>query len=359
MERTSIPIAAVSLSWLFKVPIPEDLRAHIPRKVSELIEFIGRRVSEIDLGSTKHKDRVTRERLRNLRKLSIVYSVISSELSKSEKALILLTNLGDFYVEMFKLISDLDPVELAEHYKSRKFIARRIFHECKKNLSISESISEVKEASRKCSGRIVSLLKRAASTHNVLVNALIEVSRMPTVSADELKVVIAGLPQVGKSTLVNKISTAKSKVGVHPFTTKDIVVGHSTLNDVRIVFIDVPGVLDRPILKRNVIEKKALIALRHLADLVIYLLDASPNSYYTLREQLNVLKEVMKVSGGRVIIAINKVDATPRERVEEAKEYLFKELNLREVLEISALSGLGLERLIDEVKSRLLKHRFA
>ncbi|MEM4476736.1 MAG: GTPase, partial [Desulfurococcaceae archaeon] len=347
------------LSWLFKVPTPEDLRAHIPRKVGELIEFIGRKVRKIDLGSIKHGNSVTRERLRSFRKLNIVQIIILSELSKSEKALVLLTSLGDFYVEMFKLISNLDPAELVKRYKSRKLIARKILRECKKDLSASQSDSEVKEVFRKCSGRMISLLKRMASTHNVLVNALIEVSKMPMVSADELKVVIAGLPQVGKSTLINKISTAKSKVGIHPFTTKDIVVGHSTLNDVRIVFIDVPGVLDRPIIERNVIERKALIALRHLADLIIYLLDASPNSYYTLREQLNVLREVMEVSGERVIVAVNKIDVTPREKVEEAKEYLLKELNLGEVLEISALSGLGLERLMNEVKLRLLKHKFA
>ncbi len=341
---------------MFKVPVPEDLRAHIPRKVSELIEFIGRRVRKIDLGSIKHRDDVVRERLRSFRKLSIVQSTILSELSKSEKALVTLVSLGGFYVEMFKLISDLDPVELIKRYRSRKLVARKILHECIEDLNASESVSGVREAFRKCSGRMISLLKRMTSTHNTLVNALIEVSKMPAVSASEPKVVVAGLPQVGKSTLVNKVSSAKSKVGAHPFTTKDIVVGHSTVNDVRVVFIDVPGVLDRPIVERNVVERKALIALRHLADLVIYVLDASPNSYYTLREQLNVLKEVMEVSGERVIVAINKVDVTPREKIEEAKEYL-KELDLGiEAIEISALSSLGLDRLMSEVKSRILKH---
>ncbi len=344
---------------MFKVPIPEDLRAHIPRKVSELIEFIGRRVREIGMGSVKHRSDVARERLRSFRKLGAVQNIILSELSKSEKALVTLISLGDFYVEVFKLISDLDPTELVKRYKSRKLIAHRIFHECRKDLSTSESVSEAKEVFRKCSGRMISLLKRMASTHNTLVNTLIEVSKMPAVSTDELKVVIAGLPQVGKSTLVNKVSTAKSKVGAHPFTTKDIVVGHSALNGVRAVFIDVPGVLDRPIIERNVVERKALIALRHLADLIIYILDVSPNSYYTLREQLNVLREVVEVGGERVVVAINKVDVTPRDKIEEAKEYLLKELNLGEVVEISALSGLGLERLINEVKSRLLKHGFS
>jgi nucleolar GTP-binding protein len=84
---------------------------------------------------------------------------------------------------------------------------------------------------------------------------------------------------VGKSSLLRCLSSAKPEIAQYPFTTKEIHVGHIEKTEKyitkRFQIIDTPGLLDRPLSKRNEIEKQAIAALTHLADLIVFVLDVS------------------------------------------------------------------------------------
>ncbi|GAH40561.1 unnamed protein product [marine sediment metagenome] len=76
-------------------------------------------------------------------------------------------------------------------------------------------------------------------------------------------VVVAGYPNVGKSSIVKNISTNKKiEVQEYPFTTKKLNMGHLELerrfDKIRIQCLDTPGILDRPMAKRNNIELQAI-----------------------------------------------------------------------------------------------------
>ena len=72
-------------------------------------------------------------------------------------------------------------------------------------------------------------------------------------------VVIAGYPNVGKSTMVGNLSSAKPQVSEYPFTTKQIFIGSykDEYGGSYFQVIDTPGILDRPMFERNNIEKQA------------------------------------------------------------------------------------------------------
>lgn len=53
---------------------------------------------------------------------------------------------------------------------------------------------------------------------------------MPTVDFDAISIVIAGFPNVGKSTLLTHITDAEPQVANYPFTTKGIQIGHFEKN---------------------------------------------------------------------------------------------------------------------------------
>ena len=109
------------------------------------------------------------------------------------------------------------------------------------------------------------------------------------------------------------VSSAKPKIAQYPFTTKEIHVGHFEKKERNIVkryqIIDTPGLLDRPQLKRNEIEKQAIAALTHLAHIIIFLIDPSETSGYSLIDQMNLLTHIKKMFTESIIIVVeNKLD---------------------------------------------------
>lgn len=125
---------------------------------------------------------------------------------------------------------------------------------------------------------------------------------------DTFTVVIAGYPNVGKSSFIRKVSSAEPEVASYPFTTKGIIVGHRNIGRGKIQFVDTPGILDRPAEERNAIEKQALSAMMNVASVVLFILDPSEHCGYPMEVQLRLLEEVKGLVNVPVIVAANKSD---------------------------------------------------
>jgi nucleolar GTP-binding protein len=96
--------------------------------------------------------------------------------------------------------------------------------------------------------------------------------------------VVAGFPNVGKSSLVARLSSARPKVADYPFTTLSIGVGHADLGFDRLQVVDTPGVLGRTV-RANPAEVEARTAVEHAAGAVLFVLDPTGGSGYTIEEQ--------------------------------------------------------------------------
>lgn len=126
--------------------------------------------------------------------------------------------------------------------------------------------------------------------------------------ADEFTIVIAGYPNVGKSSFIRRVSSAEPEVACYPFTTKGIIVGHRSIGRERIQFIDTPGILDRPADERNAIEQQALSAVINVADVVLFILDPTGHCGYSVEDQQHLLSEVTGLVSVPVIVVANKSD---------------------------------------------------
>jgi len=150
---------------------------------------------------------------------------------------------------------------------------------------------------------------------------------------DEFTVVVAGYPNVGKSSFIRLVSSAEPEVASYPFTTKGIIVGHRKMGRSGVQFIDTPGLLDRPPEDRSPIERQAVSALMHAAQAVLFILDPSEMCGYPVENQLALLEEVKGMIGVPMVIAVNKADVKGMEGF----------------LNMSTLTGEGMDAVLEAV----------
>ena len=155
---------------------------------------------------------------------------------------------------------------------------------------------------------------------------------LPEIRADDPAIVVAGYPNVGKSSFVNGVTNARNETAAYPYTTTQINVGHLDRDHIRYQLIDTPGLLDRPSEERNAIESQAVSALTHLADAVLVMLDASGECGYPIEDQLELLREIESTFDAPILAVCNKAD---RSTDVEADHYM------------SVETGEGVEEVLD------------
>ncbi|MEL7035230.1 MAG: GTPase ObgE [Cyanobacteria bacterium J06592_8] len=162
---------------------------------------------------------------------------------------------------------------------------------------------------------------------------------------------IIGLPNAGKSTLISSLSAAKPKIADYPFTTliPNLGVVRKPTGD-GTVFADIPGLIEgahqglglgHEFLRH--IERTRL--LLHLIDIT----DPTPlENYHTINQELQSYGRGLMER--RQIVALNKVDAVDLES-EEIQEIItqVQQITESQVFLISAVAGIGLETLMQEI----------
>lgn len=203
-----------------------------------------------------------------------------------------------------------------------------------------EQGKEINQSLRQVS-RLLSYIKRKKKVLQDTLEIKKEISLLPGLPGYP-RIVIVGPPNAGKSSLAIKLSKTKTKIADYPFTTKIIEPGVSEtiVKGLSITVLDTPGLLVRPDEKRNIIEKRALAAIKLPNTITIYVIDPF-STIVNLEEQLELLSQVINLNPN-VIIVINKIDIN-KEEVLKTKEEVEKK-GYQPIL-ISALTGEGIETL--------------
>jgi nucleolar GTP-binding protein len=136
-----------------------------------------------------------------------------------------------------------------------------------------------------------------------------ELKLVPELDPDEPAIVVAGYPNVGKTSFINRVTNARNEIASYPFTTTELHVGHVEREYIRYQLVDTPGLLDRPADERNDVERQAVSALTHLADAVLFVVDASGNCGYPLEIQLALRDDLKdRFRDVPVVTVCNKMD---------------------------------------------------
>ena len=166
---------------------------------------------------------------------------------------------------------------------------------------------------------------------------------------------IIGLPNAGKSTLISALSAARPKIADYPFTTliPNLGVVRKPTGD-GTVFADIPGLIEGAHLGAGLGHE----FLRHIerTRVLLHLIDITDSdpiaNYHTIQEEL---KAYGRGLGERPqIVAFNKVDAVDTESPEiQALAAQLQELNQSPIFMISAVAGMDLDALLQEVWKQL------
>jgi len=154
-------------------------------------------------------------------------------------------------------------------------------------------------------------------------------------------VALVGRPNVGKSTVFNRLVGKKiSIIEDTPGVTRDRIYGDVTYKNYKFHLIDTGGIDVSKDVFNDEIKVQAEIAIDE-ADVVVFIVDG--------KEELNtndyVIRDILKKSGKRVIVAVNKIDNKNRDDL----VYNFYELGFPDVIGISGEHNLGISDLLDLV----------
>ena len=163
---------------------------------------------------------------------------------------------------------------------------------------------------------------------------------------------LVGLPSVGKSTFLSKISAAKPKIGAYHFTTLSPNLGMVRTKDNRsYVVADLPGLIEGASEGVGLGDK----FLRHIerTRIIVHIVDMSGiegdpyDNYLVIRNELNSYSE--KLTKKEEIIVANKMD------MPDSQENLksFKKKIKKDVYEISAINNTGIDELLIIIANKL------
>ncbi len=239
--------------------------------------------------------------------------IIVSKLESYVKKFPSIEQLPKFYQEIIDIKIDTNKLKksLGAVDWARK-TCQLIYSKQARSLKKTGNIDFLKQKQKEIYGRISSVLHQIDENLIFLAGAQNIMKKFPAI-LDIPTIVIAGYPNVGKSSLLKHLSSAKPEIATYPFTTKQVIVGHIKIKEKFTTktyqIIDTPGLLDRPLAKRNDIEKQAIAALAHLADIIVFMIDPSETCGYSLKDQYNMLGQIKKLFEDIPIVVVeNKAD---------------------------------------------------
>ena len=158
-----------------------------------------------------------------------------------------------------------------------------------------------------------------------------------------IKTVIAGKPNVGKSTLLNALLHEERAIVTHVAgTTRDVIEEIINIKGVPLVLVDTAGIRKTDDIVENIgVEKSKQFIGK--ADLVLLVLDASKELENEDIEVINQIKENKK----KVIVLLNKIDLN--------KKINLAGHNLENIVEISAKDNIGIEDMQEKIYSYIVE----
>ena len=302
----------------------------------ELLDIAFSRAMKHSAKVSKNAPIIVKAKKKETARIKTAIEELIDRILKIIKMVPIIDDLPDFYKELASIIVNIDELKLTLGKLNGILpVLSQLLRDFTKKLNRIEEPKDGDRLRRAAFGRVSSIIRKQKKNLEYLNNIRGSLKEIPSLDYTIPTIVVAGYPNVGKSSIVNSISTNKKiDVQPYPFTTKKLILGHlefdKRFDKVKIQIFDCPGILDRPMSKRNNIELQAILALRLISDLIIFVFDPTPASGYTVDSQIELFNEVKKNFSKEgqieIVIVFNKKDLAKDSEI----EYLKNKLNLTE-----------------------------
>lgn len=333
----------------------------------ELIETAIKRSDRVGYNK-KLKNDGARAKNRAARQLDTLMKELTGPLGKYEKGFIDVEKLHPFERALLKLsvgedkyVNALDGVKSLR--KSVVGVAKGYAGRCSKAPTKKEALDLRDEGFAK----VDSTYKRQSYMLEELKEVAKSLRRLPVVDPDLPTVALVGAPNVGKSSLVQLLSSGLPEIQNYPFTTRSIKMGHFYVDSRRHQVTDTPGLLNRPDEDRNAMEQLTLASLEYLPTSVLFVIDLTGECGTSLVDQWMIRDELKTRFPDKAWIDVFSKADILQEEFSEAdeisdtpviadlisnKQMLASEFAslLRDAQRVSSLTGDGME----ELKKRMV-----
>ncbi len=244
-------------------------------------------------------------------KLDVVKDTIIPRLDKILKSFPATNDLSTFYTKLMDLTLDYFQYKKSLGAVNWAIGKIRLLHKSYVSKIIKcKEREKIKDLSKQFYGRLSSILKQVSTNLAYLEECRRIMKAYPDIK-EMFTVCIYGFPNVGKTTLLNKLTGTKAKVAAYAFTTVGINAGYFEIKDQKVQFLDVPGTLARKE-KMNNIELQADLVLNDLADLIIYVFDLSEQGGFSVENQEQLLQNLGQKK--KVLVYLSKIDLLDSEK---------------------------------------------
>ena len=327
---------------------------HVPNS-KELLDIAFKRAMKSSAKVSKNAPILIKAKKKERRRIQTAIEELIQRILKIIKSVPMIDELPAFYKELASLLVDTERLKLTLGKLNGILpLLSKIEREHLRDLNKIEAPSEGDKIRRSAFGRISSIIEKQNKNLEYLNDLRGRLREIPSLDYETPCVVFAGYPNVGKSSLVKNISTNKKiEVQEYPFTTKKLIIGHLEItrrfDRIKIQCMDTPGILDRPMSKRNNIELQAILALRLIADQIVFVFDPTPSCGYSVNSQLELYQEVFdefsKDGKIPILIIINKMDLASQSEIEYIKENLHLNETGTDYFLTNALTGENLDKI--------------
>jgi nucleolar GTP-binding protein len=335
---------------------------HVPT-AQELLDIAFNRAMKSSANVSKNAPILIKAKKKEGKRIKVAIKELIERILKIIKMVPIISELPEFYRELASLLVDIDKLKLTLGKLNGILpVLNKIEREYLSQLGKIKHPKEGDKIRRVVFGRVSSIIKKQNDNLVYLNSIRGKLREIPSIDYTLPCIVCAGAPNVGKSSIVRNISSAKSiRVQEYPFTTKKLILGHIKLERrfdiVNLQIMDSPGILDRPMSERNAIETQAILALRLISDLIIFVFDPTPACGYNINAQINLFNEIRKkfVQKEEIayIIVFNKMDLASKSEIKYLKERLG--LEGEKYILTNALTGENLDHIISNLRDRFAK----
>ena len=314
--------------YMFKISKVEESSFYIDQAMKSMQEYatkerekIGERF-EKSIG-TFRKDlndvNINKRKDLELQKIRFLNDRLNDSLKKIIKSFPNLSKTQEIYLNLINT-SDVNVAEIKDALARLLWIVNTIdefTQTTESKLKKTKTQATIGFLMKKYLGKVNSLFYKNKTFFRRLDEARKFINKLPTFE-DLHTIAIAGFPNVGKSTLMKKMTGSNVEIQDYPFTTKGLMFGYIKENNIKYIqFIDTPGLLGRD--KNNGIEQRAEVIITKYAASIIFVIDFTESCGYSVESQMKLLKKTQEVQPN-IVIYLSKTDIYNEENEDIRKQ---------------------------------------